>query len=249
MADEPKPRVMNWRWRVTLAIALGVATTIVVAWTIALLPIADWLGVAAPLASGISRMNAIDSGPEGPRWVAYGEGTVSPFGSDVDFGLMQIRPEDRWMYRGLRTGWGLGDYVDPDVLASMPRTHGQRMAVHRSGWPIAALEWRQEAAGGPLGFGVTTTGPLIGAIELPATWIPARSPAVLPFLPRWRGLAIDTALFSLIWLAFLLLPRIGRTVEWWARRRCEVCGYDRRGIPRDTRCPECGNLNPRLKPR
>lgn len=62
----------------------------------------------------------------------------------------------------------------------------------------------------------------------------------LPFLPCWPGLLVDSAVFTLPWLAALLgIPAIRRL---WRRRRqrCPACAYDLRSIPAAERCPECG---------
>jgi hypothetical protein len=65
-------------------------------------------------------------------------------------------------------------------------------------------------------------------------------PLVLPARPVWTGLVVDTAVWgSLFYLAMVFAA--------WARRtrrskagRCAGCGYDLRGTPEGSPCPECG---------
>jgi hypothetical protein len=65
---------------------------------------------------------------------------------------------------------------------------------------------------------------------------------MLPIVPVWPGFAVNTLLFAsplLLW--WCVLP--------WARARryrkaggCPRCGFDRRTLPPDQPCPECGSL-------
>ena len=63
----------------------------------------------------------------------------------------------------------------------------------------------------------------------------------------WRGLAANTAAIG----AMLALPHLGligfRLFRSRSRRRsgkCPWCGYARRGLASDQRCPECGGVEP-----
>jgi predicted Zn-ribbon and HTH transcriptional regulator len=44
----------------------------------------------------------------------------------------------------------------------------------------------------------------------------------------------------------VILTSISAALLWYADRRrfklgsCSTCGYDRRGLPADAKCPECG---------
>jgi hypothetical protein len=243
---EPKLRIMSWRWRLSISLALGLVTTVVVAWLIALLP-PDYLQVNAPIVAGYV---VIERNKDGSAWLACGEGTVSPLGSDVDIQIAAVQDEadvTRW------TGYAHGDfatrYCDQDVLAAMPRRYGDQLTVHRCGWPCSALEWRLEAQYVPPGAFRAAASTRVGGFVLPLGWTPGSGLGVLPLIPRWGALGADTALFGFIWMSLLMLPRLARTVEWWWKRRCSVCGYDRRGLIRGAPCPECGNVSLTLKPR
>jgi hypothetical protein len=54
------------------------------------------------------------------------------------------------------------------------------------------------------------------------------------FVPLWAPLACSGAATGLLWW-----PDVRR--RWRRRsRRCASCGYDRRGLAADAKCPECG---------
>ena len=63
---------------------------------------------------------------------------------------------------------------------------------------------------------------------------------LLPLLPVWTGLAVDTLVFAGGWWVALT----GWTrIRAWRRVRnglCCVCAYDLRGQASGTVCPECG---------
>ncbi|MEZ6232879.1 MAG: hypothetical protein R3B68_01700 [Phycisphaerales bacterium] len=68
---------------------------------------------------------------------------------------------------------------------------------------------------------------------------PASDIRALPLIPIWRGLAINTAFYALVW-AVVVYALIGLRLLWRRRRGlCPRCGYD---VERDweSGCPECG---------
>jgi hypothetical protein len=242
---EPKPRVMSLRWRISVALLLGLATSVVLAWLIALLP-AKYLELDVPIEAGYL---VIEKNKDGSTWLARGGGTVSPLGSDIVIQIGVVQDEaDAIRWTDYAPGKVMTQYCDPDVLAAMPRQQGQQLSVHRCGWPCSALEWRFEQSFVPGAFsaGAPTR---VGGFVLPYGWTPGAGLGVLPLIPRWGGLVANTAFFAFIWMSLLMLPRLARTVEWWWKRRCSVCGYDRRGLVRGAPCPECGNVSLNLKPR
>ena len=77
---------------------------------------------------------------------------------------------------------------------------------------------------------------LIGGIGL--NWRSGGGP-ILPYLPVWRGLIVNTVLCgAMFWLMFASWP-IGRRLIRSRRGLCLWCGYDLHGTEHD-RCPECG---------
>ena len=62
---------------------------------------------------------------------------------------------------------------------------------------------------------------------------------MLPYLPVWRGLMVNTVFYgAMFWLMFASWP-IGRRIIRSRRGLCLWCGYDLHGTEHD-RCPECG---------
>lgn len=61
----------------------------------------------------------------------------------------------------------------------------------------------------------------------------------MPWLPRWRGFVANTCLFACSAGVLLWGIRIWRTRRA-AIGHCSTCGYDKRGLPEQSPCPECG---------
>jgi hypothetical protein len=234
---------MSWRSRIALALLLGTITSVVFAWIVALFPLDDWLDISAPIGAGF---DVVETAQDGSGWLVNGDGVASPFSKTFQFSFCQVGSTAQarsWL--SFTPGWKLLDYVDRSVLESIPRIPDERLEIHRHGWPWQALEWRKHVPG-RIGTGTLTTtssaATIEGAFALPLSWTPRGSPGVLPLIVHWPPLLANTAVFGVIWMALLLLPRIGRTCEWWFKRRCPICGYDRRGIAAGAPCPECGSV-------
>jgi hypothetical protein len=111
------------------------------------------------------------------------------------------------------------------------------------GWPMPCL-WHQIVSDYKAGS--------IVAEELHGGWgiedgglFGARSPGlrVLPLRPIWAGLAVDTALYAVMW--GLVVVGVGAARRGHRRRhgKCLRCGYDRSGLAGAV-CPECGQAAP-----
>jgi hypothetical protein len=113
----------------------------------------------------------------------------------------------------------------------------------RAGWPMRAFLWRSvmlsgaedstgrlflPAAISPKGRGYRT--------EL-ATGSNTRERVVVPALPIWRGLAINTGLFALVFWGVYYFPRRAKQLARHRRGQCSRCGYY---LGELAMCPECG---------
>ncbi len=115
---------------------------------------------------------------------------------------------------------------------------------HAYGWPMLSLEYRTESdwrTRGTNGKLLNQPRPLrmIDAIvTTPSTPI-LRRWDYLPIGIIWRGLLLDSGLYATIWLALLFAPRPLRRMIRRTRGLCIKCGYDLRGTSKGV-CPECG---------
>jgi hypothetical protein len=129
---------------------------------------------------------------------------------------------------------------------------GESIWIKASGWPLRSFRcelhvkdnWVPAPGGTPTLTGHTWSAPgglILGSPDGPswADW-PPDFPIIIPGTPIWSGVLVNTALFALAWaLALYPVASLRR-----ARRRrlglCERCAYDRRGLPPQAACPECG---------
>ena len=62
---------------------------------------------------------------------------------------------------------------------------------------------------------------------------------IIPFLPRWPELVINSIFYALIIFALIQIVRFGRMARRRYRQQCPLCAYDLRG-DLSSGCPECG---------
>ncbi len=65
-------------------------------------------------------------------------------------------------------------------------------------------------------------------------------PSVVPFVPIWPGLLLNTACLSGFWSILLLGIPFVQSKRRLAMGRCRRCGYLCAGLPSNAVCPECG---------
>ena len=115
---------------------------------------------------------------------------------------------------------------------------------HAYGWPMLSLgfrtenDWQMRGTDGMLLNQPRPFRTVDAIVTKPSTPILRRSD-YLPIGIIWRGLLLDTGLYATIWLALLSVPRPLRRMIRRKRGRCIKCGYDLRG-DFSAGCPECG---------
>ncbi len=243
----------RWAMRITICLLLGLITTVAVAWTCAV-----WVHVGeGDLRQGwhdetdlqwmrgwrLSRRDAFGT----HRLLAMARRTV-PSPQKAPFPIVSRDELTPW--------WSSARQAMDDQVRTVRKEEARRQAEGDTttvrptvfyddarGWPLAALWCRWDAGlvpGGP------EDGKLLhGGIELEPVK-PQRQGTrnaddqrALPLRPIWRGLAVDSLLYALIW--FILVGGVG-FVRREIRRvqgRCIKCGYDLRGAEHEV-CPECG---------
>lgn len=69
---------------------------------------------------------------------------------------------------------------------------------------------------------------------------PFKKKIALPYLPIWRGLVINSALYGgLLWIGFIMFYCLARFIRH-KPGTCHSCGYDLQGVDHAA-CPECGH--------
>jgi hypothetical protein len=136
----------------------------------------------------------------------------------------------------LRRTDGLVDgFPPPPRWAVLPERVGERVRCRFFGWPATCLrdETVQRVIGSP-SFSFTSAH---------VVRVPLRGHIVnFSYGVEWPGLLADTAAYAALigaaWCAVHYSRR--RTRGVWGC--CAVCGYCRRGLAADAKCPECGTV-------
>jgi hypothetical protein len=138
--------------------------------------------------------------------------------------------------------------LDEGLTEDAPVRPAARIVGVRSGWPLPCLSascWQTSAlwAAGPPVAGRWTSAVAAPDLARPAPQWTSSVPAarVLPCAPLWDGLVVNTAFYSACLLGLLAAAGIVVRMLRRAGGRCGACGYDRRGLAADARCPECGS--------
>jgi hypothetical protein len=119
------------------------------------------------------------------------------------------------------------------------RTTGAR------GWPMLCL-WCEFTVWPTPSTTLPMTGQPIGGIALPwprvtpVSFVPPQPVTSLPYRPLPLGLAANTAFYAGLWWLVLIARGRLRRARRLRKGLCPSCTYDRRGIAASSPCPECG---------
>lgn len=232
MLTKPIPRPAP-AVRLIIALVLGLATTVAIAWSLAY-----WGGAAAP-------GWALDGFMKEPATLSVRAPSHAPDGGYQ----VQAARFYRWGTEVVEVGlvWADGrppygsphDTVERTSFASEMKDkfdQGEAPTAwwRADGWPLPALSagahWRS--------YDSKRIQRVVGGLLLGTKEIAASNPVrMFPLQPVWTGFVIDTLLYASIWFAIFSLRDI-RSAMRRRRGRCARCGYML--VPEQTRCSECG---------
>jgi hypothetical protein len=211
-----------------LCLLLGAATTVGVAW---------WIALNAGHGTLVREIWCIGAtyewpGSVPPSWPAPHRVTwEQAWGTEYQTGYAYHRPD-------------LVRVADPPLAPD--RYYSQ---VRRHGWPVAALDCERARGSGLTGKPLPQTPAWIFASWRAGIWWKTSGVGregrliQLPCRPLWLGLALDSGVYAGMWGVFLLSTIL---LHGAARRRlrvsrglCTACGYNLAGSPGGA-CPECG---------
>ncbi len=241
--------------RLIVCAALGLLTTLLVTWTLAVTTVVTVQGADAIAVEG-----AIRPGDPNDQWqwwctvksrpgltVVVHEpaaelpvlaGFTNPGAGQPPrraTHLYRVPPRRRMSQRGAHP-WNvsfLDDRVVPewaDPSGQQPR-QGLIHATSARGWPMRAFWYEAE---------------IVGASRVDQGGVPVPAPLhgigpgrVLPCRPLAAGLAADTVFYGGLWYGVLFVPGLIMGAVRRQRGCCPRCAYDLRAVTHD-RCPECG---------
>ncbi|MGI9014366.1 MAG: hypothetical protein ACR2GY_08970 [Phycisphaerales bacterium] len=213
-----------------IAILLGVATTYLISWLAMVLPRGNaWYGPRTVNEMGwdsetLNRLWMINRGEN--AWhevVAYHRMQISGMNVSIPQADFDARAYD---FRQLPSHFR-PESLDDLTMASW---------YHAVGWPMHAVScevhWQTQVQNADILYTVA------GGVQLPRDR--SFNPRALPLRPIWPGFAINVLLYGLLWWLLLRMIAGFRSLRRARRGCCHACGYSRKGIAGDARCPECG---------
>ncbi|MEQ8913071.1 MAG: hypothetical protein RIE03_12315, partial [Pseudomonadales bacterium] len=236
-----------------LLLALGLCTSLLVAWAGALLDRSAWPDT---LLTG----EPVGSRTEMRGWVVeHGRDRTLTWRTFIPLSLWD-RPPDRSATVQL-PAWSVGHQLEDQPGPFAPaRERTRDMAWEASaGWPLRCVRAVRHA--GPTQL--VLPGEFVrGGVEAEAyAWPlphevgrPEAASVVRPWVTHWRrpivplrpmpvGLLVNTVVFAAVWFVALSPLLALRPLRRWRRarkNRCAGCGHARDGLPNGAPCPECG---------
>jgi hypothetical protein len=118
------------------------------------------------------------------------------------------------------------------------------MYEERAGWPMRCCISRGAVVEDNKGLTTDLSSRWMRGVAIPRSPSAGLQPRLveLPLCPLWTGLVVDTTVWTMVvWMVYAGVRRVRRALGE-KRGVCAFCGYDRRGLAADVKCPECGTL-------
>jgi len=234
-----------WWKRGAWALALGLATTVVIAW---------------PIAVGALRLGWVVHRQESQGLRAFSKGGEERFRAMTSWRIMtsQVRtvrqhPRDSVLPMGepvVLPGWvRIAEEAPDDLRASVNYVNttatglpwrcfaGEEWAVwfvNRTGAMATAEEIMRPPASG------TTTRPVMRNAWVLSPGARGEASIVVPLRVVWMGMLGNILVWSAAWLGVMTLVSAVRMARRQRAGGCLGCGYARQGLDAAAACPECG---------
>lgn len=211
------------------ALLIGAAANVLVSWWCAVHPQTEvWTRIASEKLATTWFVTSVAEYSGCSRCVGALAGNEADARLLTEMAIAQnVSPHGNSLTDAQAPTWALSPAILSKANLGTP-AHFESVA---SGWPMFAMVYHEAPASvamGPMQRGLPYKNPKLYRQRR------------LALLPIWPGFAVNTTLYALPWLAAWW--GINRTRKWLRQRRggCPGCAYDRRGLPPDAPCPECG---------
>lgn len=223
------------------ALALGVLTTIALAWAL----IFDVHPATNPMRFASVSVDADRPALNIARCDSFGAYSLAVAVTRND---PLLPPNQTFPLDEVAPAWTRGELLDrarDSNQTTLPDSAARAILVTGWPWPCMWSSYDQQPSNNYWWFkarngiviGQHPTSPMPNAMLSPCE----RS---LPLRMVWFAFAGDTCFWAALWGALLFTPVAIRHILRRRRGLCLACGYDRRGLAPDHACPECGRVQP-----